>query len=239
MDLKEAIGLRTSRRAYLEMPVSSSKLDLLRDLINKYNTISGLSIQLIENASVAFKGMKKSYGIFKGVRTIIAMKSNVSVECYKEKLGYYGEYIVLEATALGLGTSWVGGTFDKKSKIFNIGKDEELVCVITVGNTTDNPSFKENMIRRMSRGKTKSLDHYYTSDVTPPDWFLEGIKAVQSAPSALNRQRYKFEYNNGIISAVSEDSSTYDLIDFGIAKAHFIIACGGSFEFGNPSIYSR
>ncbi|MCL1873280.1 MAG: hypothetical protein FWF85_04100, partial [Clostridiales bacterium] len=31
-----------------------------------------------------------------------------------ERLGYYGELWLLQATALGLATCWVGGTFKRK-----------------------------------------------------------------------------------------------------------------------------
>ena len=50
-----------------------------------------------------------------------------------EKLGYYGERLVLEAQALGLNTCWVGLTYSKQAEHLTIGKDEKLVCVIALG----------------------------------------------------------------------------------------------------------
>lgn len=233
MTLQEAINKRISRRTYLDIPINQSKLDNVHQMIDKYNEESGLNIFLIIDGSNVFNGLTKSYGMFRGVKTIIALKGKKDDENLDEKAGYYGELIVLEATGLGLGTCWVGASFDKSSQIFDVKDHEKLVCVITVGNTPENNTFKENMIRKMSHRKVKPAENFYISDTTPPQWFLEGIQAVQKAPSAINRQKYKFTYKNDIVTAFSENSYRYDMIDLGIAKAHFVIAAGGNFEWGN------
>ena len=70
--------------------------------------------------------------------------------------------------------------------------------------------------------------------LTPvPKWFINGLEAVKKAPSAVNRQPVKFIYKEGAVQAFVEDSYKFDLVDLGIAKAHFSIATGGSFEIGN------
>ncbi|MGB8451762.1 MAG: nitroreductase family protein [Anaerocolumna sp.] len=56
-------------------------------------------------------------------------------------------------------------------------------------------------------------------------------------PAAVNKQPVKFEFKNGEISAFVEDERF--LIDLGIAKTHFTLAAGGSFELGNHGKYHK
>lgn len=52
--------------------------------------------------------------MFSGVNSYFAMAGRRADLCLREKVGYWGEKLVLEATRLGLGTCWVGGTFDRR-----------------------------------------------------------------------------------------------------------------------------
>ena len=237
MTLQEAIDKRISRRTYLETPICHSKLETIQQAIEKYNRKGDLSIQLIENGRDTFSGFFKSYGMFKGVNTLIALKGKKADEHLKEKCGYWGEYLVLEAESLGLGSCWVGATFDKNNSLFQLADDEELVCVITIGNVDENMTFKENTIRKIIHRKVRGLDEFYVAKEVPPHWFLNGVEAVRKAPSAVNRQKYKFAYTDGIVSAFSEDNTQFGLVDLGIAKAHFAIASNGKFEFGNNGVF--
>lgn len=233
MNLLQAINVRKSRRSYLTRPIEAEKLNALQKSIDKYNEEGGLSMRLIEDGSNAFRGLRKSYGMFSNVRSLIVLKGKKSDVHLKEKCGYYGEFLVLEATALQLGTCWVGASFDQSDSVFTTADNEELVCVITVGNVSDTSRFKENVIRSLAHGKAKTLEYFYKADKTPPHWFLEGIHAVQKAPSAINHQYYTFEYKNDVVAASTPNKTNFDMVDLGIAKAHFVIATGGSFEFGN------
>lgn len=240
MNLLNAIYSRISRRSYLNKPIEEEKIQTIRTQIDKYNKESHLTIQLIEDGSDAFNGLRKSYGMFTNVRTIVLLKGKIADKDLKEKCGFFGEYLVLEATEMGLGSCWVGATFDKSSDLLKIPSEEELVCILTLGYTAEQTSLKENFLRKMAHGKVKPLEHFYTSDATPPPaWFLEAIQAVQIAPSARNRQQYLFEYKNDTVAATSYDSYAFGLVDLGIAKAHFVLAAGGTFPWGNPAVYSK
>lgn len=228
----EAIAQRKSCRRYLETPIEYRKLYIIQNLIKKYNQEANLSIRLVKDGSEAFNSITKSYGMFKGVRTLIALIGKKDDTHLKEKIGYYGELLVLEATKMNLGTCWVGGTFDSKSKIFTTRDDEILAIVITIGNVAQ-ATLKEKIIHKIVARKTKTLNEFCTSDSAVPEWFINGLEAVQKAPSAVNRQPVKFEYKGSEIRAFVEDTSRFNLIDLGIAKAHFSVATGGRFELGN------
>lgn len=231
MTLLEAIDIRKSRRTYLPTAMSENQIAHLQNLIEQYNSESGLHIQLLTDATHAFDGFKKSYGMLKGVQSCLALIGNKADKYLEEKCGYYGELLVLEATSMGLGTCWVGGTYDKKSNAFALKEDEILACVIPIGNVPEETS-REKFIHKLAVRKTKNIEELYTSDTLAPDWLIAGMQAVRKAPSAVNRQPVMFNYINGDVSASVSTKYAFAMIDFGIAKAHFVIACGGKFEWG-------
>ena len=232
----EAMNERRSRRLYLEKPIEASIISRLQNLIDTYNTASGLSIRFIEDGSSVFSSFRKTYGLFSGVRSLFALVGPKNDPNLKEKVGYFGEMLVLDATILGLGTCWVGGTFETQSTIFQLTDEEALVCVIPVG-YVEPLSFKEKMVHQMVAGKSKSMEQLLNSDSKLPEHLMEGMKAVQKAPSAVNRQPVRFEYKGGILTVNTEDNGKFNLVDLGIVKAHFEVATGGRFERGNPANY--
>lgn len=235
MNITTAIETRKSRRAYCGTPIEKDKISLFQSRIDEYNQKSGLSIRFLENGEAAFSGIRKSYGMFSGVRSLFIMKGPAADPNLKEKVGYYGELLILEATALGLGTCWVGGTFDASGIRTNPG--EELICVITVGNVPAAESLKERLIYKAVHRTTKLIEQMLETDIEPPLWLKQGMKAVQKAPSTRNRQRVSFQYQKGLLRASVPAAARFDFVDLGIAKLHFALAAGGSFEMGNNGRY--
>lgn len=232
MNYVDAMNIRRSRRSYLDTPIAPEKLNHLKLLIDDYNEKGNLSIRLIEDGSKAFS-FGKDYGMFSGVKTLIAMIGKSTDENNREKVGYYGELLVLEATNMDLGTCWVGGSFDRNSDIFKIAEDESLIAVIPIGNVENESGLKEKLIRKLIHRNTKQVQELYSAETEVPSWFIEGLKAVQKAPSAINRQPVKFEYREGVVTAHVDNPDGFEFIDLGIAKLHFSLIAQGDFELGN------
>ena len=241
MNLKEAMNARTSRRTYLETPIAEDKLNMLKEMIDQINEQGGLSLKLIWEEPTAFGKLRKSYGMFKGVRNYVLLIGKNNDKDAREKLGYYGEKLVLLATQLGLGSCWVGGTFDRSIGNAYIQPDEFFSGVITIGNVEPDKSWKERMISKLTHRKTKAIDEMMRVVGEPPEWFLEGMRAVQKAPSAVNAQPVTFTYEQGKVSAyVAAEKYGHEKIDLGIAKLHFEIgAGGGSWELREEGIFTR
>jgi len=218
--MRSAIENRVSRRKFEKAPITGREKENIVSLINQLNEASGLTMAFIEDGSGAFGKLRKSYGLFTNVRSLILMKGKKDDKDLKEKVGYYGENLVLAITDLGLGTCWVGGTFDKDE--LPIGSGEELVCVVVAGKV-EAPSLKEKMMRSATHRKVKSMEERIISDQPLPQWAQNGMKAVLFAPSAKNTQKVMFKYENSILSAQIADDYAMDLIDLGIAKKHFEI----------------
>ena len=235
----EAIEKRISRRNYQSKSIETDILQKLKASINSYNIESGLSIQFIENGAEVFKGFRKSYGLFHGVRSFIALVGKTLDNDLMEKAGYYGELLVLEATTYGLGTCFVVASYDKKNCPCEVDSDEALIGVITIGPVDDSRGFKEKLVYRMAHRGNIKADQLYNSDQEVPSWFMQGIRAVQIAPSALNIHPVRLSYVSGQVKAYVDKIDGYNLVELGIAKANFEIAAGGNFERGNHGIFNK
>lgn len=241
MTLQDAVNIRCSRRKYLNGNIDYFYANKLKALIEEYNNEACLNIQLVLNNGEAFCGLRKSYGMFSGVQNYFGLIENKNDSHGLEKLGYYGELLVLNATAFGLGTCWVGGTFDRASCPFELSRYEGIACVITVGNVTNELSTKERLLRAVIHRKTKTAEEMYAADVHVPGWFMSGMKSVQKAPSAVNRQPVMFSYNEGGVTASVEDIDAHAMaLDLGIAKLHFELGVGsGKWDWGNGAHFQR
>lgn len=230
-DYQKAINERCSRRAFVPEPLENAAS--LRERMELYNLESGLRIRLVENDRDVMKGISASYGMFSGVRHFFALAGKQSEPRLNEKAGYWGERLVLDATMLGLGTCWIGGTYHKDlcEKKIRLAPDEKLVAIILLGKVPHQKTIKEHLIRSVARRGTKPLDELYTATETPEN-FLNGMRAVQKAPSAINKQPVHFQYKNRTVTAEVPDRSGHQGIDLGIALLHFEVGSGAENRFG-------
>lgn len=230
MDFTQAILLRKSRRVYQNRDIPADKVRVLQNEIASLNNETGLNMQLIQDRQ-AFASILKNYGFFKNVPAYIVLAGNKNDPLLHEKLGYYGELLVLEATKLKLGTCWVGSSYDRSETKAVLSDDEQLVCVISIGIPSEKLSKREKAIDSVMHRKVKKLEDLYECDKTPPpDWFLNAMNAVLLAPSAQNKQPVKFFYKDDKITATTGEYKIND-VDLGIAKCHFDLECKGNFSF--------
>ena len=220
MTLQEAITARHSVRKYIDKEIPADIVTVLQDKIAEYNKVGNLNIQLVLNETRAFTGML-SYGSFSGVRNYFVMVGKKGADL-DERVGYYGEQLVLLAQTLGLNTCWVGLSYRKVPEAYNVGKDEKLACMIALGyGETQGVSHKIKTIEQVSNA----------SDLTPA-WFKRGVEAALLAPTAVNQQKFSFEYvgmsnNRHQVRAKKGISMIgYTQMDLGIAKLHFEIGAG-------------
>ena len=220
MTLLEAISVRHSVRKYLDKEIPADIIAALQDKISECNKVGNLSIQLVLNETRAFTGML-SYGKFSGVKSYIVMVGKKSKDL-DERVGYYGEQLVLLAQTLGLNTCWVGLSYRKVPEAYNVGKDEKLACMIALG-------YGET---QGVRHKVKTVGQVSNASGLIPSWFKKGVEAALLAPTAVNQQKFSFEYmgnKNGehLVKADRGFSMIgYTQMDLGIAKCHFEIGAG-------------
>lgn len=221
MTIEEAIKARHSVRNYKHQPLTEELIKTLQKKIDECNLLGNLHIQLVVNENKAFTGIM-SYGQFSGVENYFVMVGKKDDDL-DERVGYYGEQLVLLAQMLGLNTCWVGVSYRKINEAFKLEKDEKVVCVISLG-------YGENKFRTHKVKSSQEVSN--TSDLTPK-WFNKGVEAALLAPTAVNQQKFHFEYlsenRNGkhlVKASTSFSLIGYTKLDLGIAKYHFEVAAG-------------
>ena len=234
-----AMKKRCSRRKYTNRPIDSKYVKQLEDNIALYNKESGLNIKLvIGSGAELFNGFRKSYGLFVGVQNYIAMIGSKTLLNRMEKVGRFGEKIILEATAMGLSSCWVGTSYDKKAATTLCRVNDTLDCVIAIGYSDEKHSLKERMMEYGTHRQNKSKEALIEAEEHVPEWFKQGMDAVYLAPTARNLRPFVFEYKDGQVTASTTVPTETAMIDLGIAKLHFELGARvGSWDYGNGSHY--
>lgn len=210
MEMIEIMNLRHSVRQYTNAVIEPDKRKTLNALIEEINAESGLHIQIFYDEPKCFDSMLAHYGKFVGVKNYIALVGKKSSDL-DERLGYYGEKLVLKAQELGLNTCWVAMSHGKSKA--DIQKNEKQVCLISVGYGASQETAHKN--------KTLNEVCNYTSDM--PEWFLNGVNAALLAPTAMNQQKFFFELlSDGSVKTTCR-RGFYTKLDLGIVKYHFEI----------------
>lgn len=209
MDTLKVMKVRHSVRSYNDRKIEKETANVLRNIIDECNKESGLHIQLCLDDSGVFDGFMARYGKFQNVRNYIALVGKKSKDL-EEKIGYYGEKVLLKATELGLGSCWVAATYSKGKCSAKVDQGEKLVCVISLG------YFDKDGVPH----KTKSIEQLCKVKGEMPDWFRRGMKAVQLAPTAMNQQKFLLSLEGNIITAKA-GAGFYTKLDIGIVKYHF------------------
>lgn len=238
--LKEAMYKRHSRRSYLREKLRDEDAAFLKERIHMYNQKHGLHMKLVCGHPEIFKGFRNSYGMFHNVENFIMMMGNSRDIYMQEKLGYFGERLILEAVERNMGTCWVGGTFAKDALKPYVKEDEKLYCVIAIGYTAHKKTLKEQLISHATRHRGKTVEEM--SDITAhsPDWMKNGMEAVQLAPSALFKQPVRFRQEKDRAYAEVAHTDSFEMVDLGIAMLHFEIgAQKGTWTWGNPAVYEK
>ena len=155
-------------------------------------------------------------------------------------MGYLGEGIILEATTLGLNTCWVGGFYRRESVMQQIDlKDGERVLGITpIGYSKEE---KDRVGVSSKKYRRKMLNNLIVSgEVSDNNWRMAALEAVRIAPSAGNRQPWRFQINDDAITVSSnskrEGFGVSRRLDCGIAMLHLelgslVSGVKGNWEF--------
>ena len=221
MTIQEAIEARHSVRAYKDQPLSEEVAKRLEEEIAVVNQKGNLHVQLIRNEPKAFQGTMAKYGKFRNAINYLVMAGK-RAEDLDERIGYYGEHLVLLAQTLGLNTCWVGLSYSKVPGTYVLDEGEKIACYIAIGyGETQGCGHKIKTVEQVSNA----------SDITP-SWFKKGIEAALLAPTAVNQQKFSFEYvgmsnNRHQVRAKKGFSMIgYTQMDLGIAKYHFEVGAG-------------
>lgn len=239
-----AIFQRRSRRKYDSTPLELAQLDNLKTVCREFRPFPQARAELI-NASPddILRGAIGSYGKIKGAPTILAFIGDMNDTHVHEKVGYTGEGIILEATAMNLATCWVGGSiFFRRgvaASLLGIRECEKVLAVTPVGRAVEEVTFEETAMTGFGLFHTRRRLADIVKGLEPaewPYWVKSALEAARLAPSAINRQPWRFHVEPDSVT-VSIDSPSFDFgiskrLDCGISMLHIEVAALNSLAKG-------
>jgi nitroreductase len=232
----DLIQKRTSVRTYENRPVEEEKLNQLKAFIAEANNPFGARVrfELLESTEQKIG----TYGFIKGAKTFFGgcvKKGPMDMEGF----GYAFEHIVLFATALELGTCWLGGTFKRSSIIEQLKPvGEYLPAVSPVGQASQKKSLTEKAVAAGAgaRKRKRFGEIFFDGDAGVPLMLDEGplkscLEMVRIGPSASNKQPWRVIVKDGachfyaLVDKRYAGNTMYGFtmqrIDLGIAACHF------------------
>ncbi len=180
-----------------------------------------------------------------------------------EDLGFLMEQAILLATEIGLGTCWLGGTFNRSvfAERIGLGSGETLPAVIAVGHIARRARAIDGLIRLGIRADKRLpwdklfFDGAFDTPLDPEqvDDYAIPLEMVRLGPSASNRQPWRIVCRDGVwhlylartpgYRRTSDGSQVADMqrIDMGIAMCHWELAArtaglSGSWQIHDPGI---
>jgi nitroreductase len=270
--MSELIRRRYSCRTYQPQPIAPDLQKTFVDFLTS-NCTGPLGtpgrfmlVAATEDDRAALKGLG-TYGFIKDAPGFILGAVAAEPKAL-EDFGYLLEQVILRATALGLGTCWLGGTFSKSSfaERISLRRDELMPAVASVGHAVDGSRDKDRI--RRSAGSNFRLP----ADVL----FFEGgfsrpisravagpladvLEAVRWAPSASNKQPWRLVhtetgwhfylertrgYGKGSLLFRMLRLADLQRTDIGIAMCHFELVArelgiAGSWVVDEPPVASE
>jgi hypothetical protein len=224
-----AIPQRHSQRTYNGQRLSDKSLDRLEDLCERFRPFRGVRAVIIrETPEGVYKGIVGSYGEIKAAPHLAAFIGDMSIPEVQESTGYLGEGVILEATSMGLQTCWIGGFFRPEilENTLELGEKEKILSITPIGHGVSKKSTRDKVMSFAIRShRRKSLEKLVTNsskELTP--WPRTALEAARLAPSAANRQPWRFTVGDDsiTISAGKERgiSRISRRLDCGIAMLH-------------------
>lgn len=178
-----------------------------------------------------------TYGVILGATSFITGVVEKG-DHYLEQFGYAFEKLILYLTSLGLGTCWIGGTFNRSqfARAAHLEKDELLPAITPVGY----PSWARgpiDVIFKPIPGRLRfswkkiffHLDLRHPLNKASAGSYAVPLEMVRIAPSAVNRQPWRVVKDGGRYhflcahNAIYHGKASFDMqkIDLGIAMCHF------------------
>jgi hypothetical protein len=255
----EAMAARISTRSFDGRPLSAGESgELSAALVRRQAepTLSGKRVRLTlarwDQGSTPVK--LGTYGLISGVSAFIVPAVERG-EGAMEDLGWALEAAVLDATALGISTCWIGGLFSRSAAAgFVQARGDEIVpALIALGHAAARRSLQDRIVTGIAKSRSRrpraelvqGLDHREpgAEDGRYREALQHCLEAVRIAPSASNKQPWRLVVSSGLPDAppqvalwLDEDrvynnalgEAKMQRIDMGIAMRHFAEAAAES-----------
>lgn len=197
----EAAEVRRSRRSYTDESLSGPAADALEHFCRTFTPFEGARTVLVREApGRIFTGwLLHVYGKVSSPSALVFVGDRRLPDA-AARAGYTGEAAVLEATALDFATCWIGGGVrrGKVEELLGLQDHEHVYSISALGYSSDRVSLGERVTARLAKARTrKPLETIAPGLSSWPGWVRAGVEAARTAPSATNRQPWRFAFSPG------------------------------------------
>lgn len=242
--LQKAIETRKSTRTFQKEPLSPVDIEKISGYLNKPENLIGpfgyqFEFELLIESEERDKDQIGTYGFIKNPQGYILGSSILETKSLFD-YAYVLENIVLYLTAIGVGTCWLGGRFQKQEAMSQLSlKENEIIPAITpIGYPQEKQRLKERMIRSVLQARKRKPEEqlfYYEAFGQPlgdrAEEFRQALHYVRIGPSAQNKQPWRLVFGNNLtqvhfyVTNPLADNPLYmcepQYLDIGIAYNHF------------------
>lgn len=241
--VKETVEKRKSIRTYLDKPLGKEEREKISAYIDYLSSAASpfdekIRIRLFDvNREISSKDLG-TYGVIKNAKTYLGVACEKSPTAM-EAVGYTFEKLVLYAESIGLGTCWLGGTFNRGefARAMQIESHEFFPIASPIGYAAPK-NHTVNRIMRMAIKADKRKDRselFFDGDFSVPlskeaagEWEYP-LEMVRLAPSAANKQPWRIVRQGNVWhffekKEMSSSENDIQRLDVGIALCHFELA---------------
>ncbi len=247
----EALEARRSIRSFSGYPLTSGDRALVESAIRDagqcpFSTKPRFVLVEPHEVGGQASGRIGTYGVIKDAPAFIAGAARPGPFAFAD-FGYALEGIMLAAVSGGLGTCWLGGTFDRSgvARALRLAVGEIVPAISPLGEPSGRRSLADSAIRALAGSRNrKPWDRLFFDDAfghslaaaEAGPWAV-ALEAVRQGPSASNKQPWRMVrtgpsgapvfhlfleedalYNNAIRGIKLQE------MDIGIAMRHFEVA---------------
>lgn len=220
----DAIAQRTSRRRFDGTPVRADAIEQISaacQLVSEPQ--DGVRAVLVDKApDGVFTGLVGNYGAIVGATAFIAFVGPADSDV---EIGYVGEAAILAATAAGIETCWIAGSFDRDAAgaFVELAEGEQVRAVTPLGHAPEQVRGGERLLHAFVRPRRRLDLEVIAPGVRQwPQWARAAAEAVRLAPSGVNRQPWRLRMDGEalVVSCVAESRYWTARMDCGIACLH-------------------
>ena len=228
------VGRRRSRRSYDGIPVEPWELERLEQLLERWRPYPDARAVLVaEPPDDVFTGIVGSYGKVRHAPHVLVFLADHGTDFGDQHVGYTGEAVILEATRLGLATCWIGGFFNARNAadMVSLRPGERVLAVSPLGYSVRRPTFSERTMAGLAGAHHRKPVLELAPDTDRahwPAWAVAAVETARLAPSAMNRQPWRFRFEGGGLVLAKdnfvETPRVTKRLDIGIAMLHVELA---------------
>lgn len=239
--IEETIKKRKSVRNYEKRSLSEQQRSEIVTYMNQIENPFQVKVKFhFLETDLLEKGQKLgTYGVIQGAKDYLGVTVK-NTDFAMEAVGYAFEMLVLYATSLGLGTCWMGGTFNRNQfkTAMEISENDVFPIISPIGIPLEKKSLTDTLVRKIAKSDQRkewqelffsaSFENILSKEDASD--YATALELVRIAPSASNKQPWRIVKDGELFHFFKVqgygDVFGYDIqsVDMGIAACHFELA---------------